>query len=101
MQETCFSVLASCSFYLVIFMLIVHSSDFFKNNKKTRKSLLGVRPLDMAPVEQLGDDSWLVVCAALCHMALVFAIKHLYNFFLILYYIYPFLFLYFSLTWYR
>ena len=32
----------------------------------------------MAPVEQLGDDSWQVVCAALCHMALVFAIKHLY-----------------------
>ena len=27
-------------------------------SKKTRTFLLGVRPLDMAPVEQLGDDSW-------------------------------------------
>ena len=33
----------------------------------------------MALVEQLGDDSWSVVCAACCHMALVFAIKHLCN----------------------
>ena len=32
----------------------------------------------MALVEQLGDDSWCVVCAACCHMALVFAIMHLY-----------------------
>ena len=32
----------------------------------------------MAVVEQLGDDSWSVVCAACCHMALVFAIMHLY-----------------------
>ena len=36
----------------------------------------------MALVEQLGDDSWWVVCAACCHMALVFAIMHLYNIFL-------------------
>ena len=28
---------------------------FYKTN---RKFLLGVRPLDMTPVEQLGDDSW-------------------------------------------
>ena len=33
----------------------------------------------MALVEQLGDDSWSVVCAACCHMALVFAIMHLYK----------------------
>ena len=31
----------------------------------------------MALVEQLGDDSWSVVCAACCHMALVFAIMYL------------------------
>ena len=29
----------------------------------------------------LGDDSRQVVCAACCHMALVFAIMHLYMFF--------------------
>ena len=35
----------------------------------------------MALDEQLGDDSWQVVCAACCRMALVFAIMHLYDFF--------------------
>ena len=33
----------------------------------------------MAPVWQLGEVSWLVVCAACCHMALVCAVMHLYN----------------------
>ena len=40
----------------------------------------------MALVEQLGDDSWLVVCAACCHMARVFTITHIYickNFFIL------------------
>ena len=38
----------------------------------------------MAPVLQLGEDSWSVVCAACCHRTLVFAVMHLYNFFLLL-----------------
>ena len=33
----------------------------------------------MALVELLGDDSWSVECVACCHMALVFAIMHLYK----------------------
>ena len=33
----------------------------------------------MAPVQQLGEVSWSVVCAACCHMALVFAVMHLYK----------------------
>ena len=33
----------------------------------------------MAPVQRLGEDSWSVVCAAYCHMTLVFAVMHLYN----------------------
>ena len=33
----------------------------------------------MAPVQQLGKDSWSVICAACCHMTLVFAVMHLYN----------------------
>ena len=33
----------------------------------------------MAPVQQLGEVSWSVVCAACCPMALVFAVMHLYN----------------------
>ena len=55
-----------------------HSPDFF--SQKTLKYFsLRVRLFCMALVEQLGDDSWSVVCAACCHMALVFAIMHLYN----------------------
>ena len=38
----------------------------------------------MAPGQQLGEVSWSVVCAACCHMALVFAVMHLYNFFYII-----------------
>ena len=37
----------------------------------------------MALVEQLGDNSWRVVCAACCRMALVFAIMHKILFFLL------------------
>ena len=33
----------------------------------------------MAPVLPLGEVSWSVVCAACCHMTLVFAVMHLYN----------------------
>ena len=33
----------------------------------------------MASVKQLGEVSWLMVCAACCHMTLVFAVMHLYN----------------------
>ena len=37
----------------------------------------------LAPVKQLGEVSWSVVCAACCHMALVFAVTHLYDIFVI------------------
>ena len=37
----------------------------------------------MAPLQQLGEVNWLVVCAARCHKALVFAVMHSYNIFLI------------------
>ena len=54
----------------------------------------------MAVVEQLGDDSWWVVCAACCHTALIFAIMYFYikKSFLIVS-VYSF-FKYFSLLWY-
>ena len=38
----------------------------------------------MAPVQQLGDVSWSVGCAACFHMALVFAVMHLYIFLFLL-----------------
>ena len=38
-------------------------------------------PSCVALVERLGDDSWQVVCAVCCHMALVFAMMDLYNIF--------------------
>ena len=53
---------------------MVHSPDFFSS--KLKYFSLRVRLFCVALVEQLGDDSWSVVCAACCHMALVFAIKH-------------------------
>ena len=40
----------------------------------------------MALLEQLGDDSWQMVCVACCLMALVFAIVHLYNFLKFIFY---------------
>ena len=54
----------------------------------------------MAPVQQLGEVSWSVVCAARCHMTLVFTVMHLYSileFILLLLFI-PFL--YFLKIWY-
>ena len=38
-------------------------------------------PFRMAPLQQL-EVSWSVVCATCCHMALVFAVMHLYIFFI-------------------
>ena len=52
----------------------------------------------MTPVQQLGEVSWSVVCAACCHMTLVFAIMHLYNLKQLLLLSIPFL--YFKQTWY-
>ena len=45
----------------------------------------------MALVKQLGDGGQLVVCAACCHVALVFAIMHLYACFFVLFCFCPFL----------
>ena len=44
----------------------------------------------MAVVEQLGDDSWSVICAAWCHMTLVFAIIRSYDIFDFLFLSIPF-----------
>ena len=44
----------------------------------------------MAPVQQLGEVSWSVVCAACCHMALVFAVMHLYTIYHYYYHYYYF-----------
>ena len=46
----------------------------------------------MAPVKQLGEVSWLVVCAACCLMSLVFAVMHLYDLYKFFYCFCPFLF---------
>ena len=48
----------------------------------------------MASVKRLGEDSWSVVCAACCHMTLVFAAMHLYNILEFFYCFCPFFFLY-------
>ena len=61
-------------FFLLLLLLMVHSLDFFK--KTLKHFSLRIRLFCMAVVEQLGDDSWQVVCAACCRMALIFAIMH-------------------------
>ena len=43
--------------------------------------LLRDRLFCMTRVKQLGEVSWSVVCAACCHMALVFAVMHIYDIF--------------------
>ena len=52
----CFSAQSSCSFCLVIFLLMVLSPDFFKN--KSQIFFLRVRLFCMALGEQLEGDSW-------------------------------------------
>ena len=95
-----FSALFSCSFCLVIFLLMVHSPDFFSLQKTLKYFSLSVRLFVWLLLSELGDDSWSVVCAACCHRALVFAIMHLCKiFYFILCLSIPCL--YFSLTWYR
>ena len=67
-------------------MLIVHSYEFFSN---TWQLFWGVRPLDMAPVEQLGDDGrWYEQLSAIWHWYLPLSIYI--TFFLFC--IHPFLF---------
>ena len=58
-----------------LFCLQVHSSKLFPENS----SIFFVKRQAKAPVQWLGDVSWQVVCAAYCHMALVFGVMHLYN----------------------
>ena len=48
----------------------------------------------MAPVQQLGEVSWSMVCAACFHKGLVFAVMHLYNILDFFYCFCPFLFFY-------
>ena len=92
---------SSCSFCLVIFLLMVHSPDFFSFFffffRKLKYFSLRVWLFCMALVEQLGDGRWYVELAAI-YMALIFAIMHLYIYFLFIFYILycicPFLFLF-------
>ena len=53
---------------------MVHSPNFFPR-KVSNIFHLRVRLLCVALTEQLGDDSYLAVCAACCHMALAFAMN--------------------------
>ena len=39
----------------------------------------------MAPVQQLGEVSWSVVCSACCHVTLIFCVMHLYNIYIYLF----------------
>ena len=54
---SCFFCLVLLLFLLVIFLLMVHSPDFF-SPENSKYFSLRVRLFCMALVEQLGDDSW-------------------------------------------
>ena len=60
---------------------MVHSPDSLSLLQKILQHFFFCFNIDrlfcMAVVEQLGDDSW-VICAACCHVALVFVIMHIY-----------------------
>ena len=74
-------------FFFCLVLLLFLYCNFLANGpfsklcsrKLTNVFPLRVKPFCMALVEQLGDNSWWVVCAACCHMVLVFTIMHLYN----------------------
>ena len=62
---------------LIFFCLLVLSSELFPRNSSI--FFIKRQVFCMTPVQQLGEVSWWVVCAACCHMALVFAVMHLHN----------------------
>ena len=66
--------------------------DFFQ--KILQYFSLRERLFCVAPVQQLGEVSRLVVCAACCHMTLVFAVMHICNILIFFYCFCLFLFFY-------
>ena len=74
---SCSSAQSCYPFCLIIFCLLALSSQLFPENSSIFS--LRDRLFCMAPVQRLGEDGWSVVCAACCHMTLVFAVMHLYN----------------------
>ena len=87
---SCSSAWSCYSFCLIFFCLLVHSSDLFPESFQ----YVSLRDMlfCMAPVWRLGGMGWSVVCAACCCAALVFAIMHLYVYFVCLYCFCPFFF---------
>ena len=76
---SCSSPQSCYPFCLIVFCLLALSCKLFPENSSIFS--LRDRLFCMAPVQRLGEDSWSVVCAACCHMTLVYAVKHLYNIF--------------------
>ena len=99
-----FPIPISCLLFFLLLFLSCHFSANGPFSWLFSRKLSNVFQKGFCFVEQLGDDSWLVVCAACCHMALAFAIMHLYN--LLFIYIFFKLFLsthfftfFFNLVW--
>ena len=82
------SAFSLCSSGFVSALSVLSTINIFL--KVSLNFSLRVRLLCMAPVLQLGEVSWSVVCAAYCHMALVFAVMRLH-----IYCFYSFFFLFF------
>ena len=67
------------SWFLPFLFLLAHSPDFFFPEKSFFGGCFFFFFGEEIVFFYLGAVNWLVVCAACCHMALVFAVMHLYN----------------------
>ena len=85
--------------FLSLFCLLVHFPELFPENS----SIFFVKRYAffyLAPVQQQGEVSWFVVCAAFCDMTLVFAVMHLYTLSVFFVLLLSIPFLYFLKIWY-
>ena len=81
-SSSAYSYCSFCPFFFFFFPLLPTCPFFFPENCSI--FFLERQAFQYPLVQQLGGDSWSVVCAACCHVILVFAIMHLYNFVLFL-----------------
>ena len=77
---SCSSAYSHCSFCLVLFLFDCRFSWQFSPENSSIFFVKRWAFWYRSCLAELGDDSWSVVCAAYCRMALVFAIMRLYNF---------------------
>ena len=71
------SSFSSCSSGLISAVIVLSTVFFFLKVSINFSFQIGF--FCVAPVKQLGEVSWSVMCAACCHIALVLPVRHLSN----------------------